>query len=436
MNFVSVIISIFILGLLIALHELGHYLAAKAFGVYIFEYSLGFGPKLYQKRGKETKFTVRAIPIGGYVAMYGEEDALPDDAPHDLDPNRSLLNKKKWQRAIIMSAGIVINLIIALPIFMIGNALPYQAVDPDLRINVGENSVAATAGFLADDRIVAMRDGEDKPTIIGTSATGRAAVFGRVAITVDETTYPYHVVFFERSTKNTALENFFTLIADEFMLQINEGELTVNKAVSLSYPGFSADFTFDVTVFRGQYDDQGTVDESDDTMITTIISLPMRVTRSENSIKYSAIDPNVSLGISFKTIKVQRSFGAILKESGSDFTYSLTAVGKGIISLFTPRGLDNVGGIVVVFQQTTAAFTDFGFGPYLMIWGFISVNLALFNLLPFPGLDGWHLLVVIIESLTRKDLPKKFKTIASTVGVILLLALIVLITIRDIANLF
>lgn len=430
MNFLSTIISIFILGLLIALHELGHYLAAKAFGVYVFEYSLGFGPKLYQKQGKETKFTVRAIPIGGYVAMFGEEDALPEDAPHDLDPSRSLINKKKWQRAIIMSAGIVINLLIAFPIYMIGNALPYKTVHPHLAMNVAENSAAATAGFLPGDIMVSKRDEEHQPIRIGTETEG-AGVFDQLTITHDENKYHYHVILYQRSVQNTALENFFTLIADDYIAPINAGEMTFNKAVELSYPGFSADFIFNATIFRGDIDDLGTEQE-----VTTIIPLPMRVNRDGNSLKYSFDDTGTNVGLSFQTINVHRTFGEIIKKTGKDFVYSLTELTKGIISLFTPRGIENVGGIVFIFQQTGNTLKDFGFGPYLMFWGFISVNLALFNLLPFPGLDGWHLLVVIIESITRKELPKKFKTVATIVGITLLLVLIALITVRDIVRLF
>ena len=436
MQILSFVISVFLLGILIALHELGHYLAAKAFGVYIFEYSLGFGPKLYQKKGRETKFTVRAIPIGGYVAMFGEDDAIPEDAPHDLDIQRSLMKKKKWQRAIVMSAGIIINLVIAYPIFVISNALPTTELDPNQTIQVEANSVAASVGFLAGDHIVAMRDIEDKPVTIGVDDGDQAAVFDQIAITVDTSEFNYHVVFFQRSTENTAIENFFTLIADEHIPAINSGELSIYQASLDSYPGYSSDFIFNVTVWRGEINDQGTSDEADDALVTTVISLPMHVERTTESIAYRAVDESASLGISFETIRVRQNFIQVLKSAGEDYIYSLTAVGEGIISLFTPSGIENVGGIVMVFEQTANTFTDFGFGPYLMLWGFISVNLALFNLLPFPGLDGWHLLVVAIESITRRELPKKFKSIAATVGVLLLVALIVLITIRDIIHLF
>lgn len=208
MQILSFVISVFLLGILIALHELGHYLAAKAFGVYIFEYSLGFGPKLYQKKGRETKFTVRAIPIGGYVAMFGEDDAIPEDAPHDLDIQRSLMKKKKWQRAIVMSAGIIINLVIAYPIFVISNALPTTELDPNQTIQVEANSVAASVGFLAGDHIVAMRDIEDKPVTIGVDDGDQAAVFDQIAITVDTSEFNYHVVFFNARQKIPRLKTF------------------------------------------------------------------------------------------------------------------------------------------------------------------------------------------------------------------------------------
>ena len=88
-----------------------------------------------------------------------------------------------------------------------------------------------------------------------------------------------------------------------------------------------------------------------------------------------------------------------------------------------------------MFELSTAV-NSLGISYYFYLWGLISINLAVFNLLPFPGLDGWHFLVIIVESITRKELPKKFKNAMSTIGMLLLFGLMIVVTAKDIIGLF
>ncbi len=119
MNIVlTVVVTVLIFGVLIALHELGHYLAARAFHVGIREYSIGMGPKLWQKQGKYNKITLRALPIGGYVDMVGESSDDDGSAPEDA--GKTPLNKKPiWQRMIIVLAGPLTNIILGLVIMSV-----------------------------------------------------------------------------------------------------------------------------------------------------------------------------------------------------------------------------------------------------------------------------------------------------------------------------
>ena len=136
-NLLSVILFFVALGLLISIHELGHLLTAKLFNVYCFEYSLGFGPKIFQKKGKggETDYSIRAIPLGGYVAMFGETETIPEGV--EVDPNRSLLAIKKWKRAIIMAAGVVLNFVLGF-ILMLSNTLFFPQSFATNKITVQE----------------------------------------------------------------------------------------------------------------------------------------------------------------------------------------------------------------------------------------------------------------------------------------------------------
>ena len=129
------------------------------------------------------------------------------------------------------------------------------------------------------------------------------------------------------------------------------------------------------------------------------------------------------------------SVGEVLACSVEQFGLDAVAIFEALGQLFTPEGFNNVGGIVSIFtiQQTQMSVS---FGYVINLWALISINLGIMNLLPFPGLDGWHLLVTAIEGITRKELPKKFKNIVSTVGMILLFGLMIVILFKDIFMLF
>ena len=151
-------------------------------------------------------------------------------------------------------------------------------------------------------------------------------------------------------------------------------------------------------------------------------------------IKYNASIPTVlvdekkpedgymlgGLGFSLTTRTYRNSFKQTFVKANADFVNSATAVIKGLGSIFT-SGLDGVGGPIAIFNASSSVLKNQGLANFLFLWGLISINLALFNLLPFPPLDGWHLLVVAIEAITRRELNPKFKNIASMVGAILMI---------------
>ena len=151
MDFVIGLIAfIIMLSVIVILHELGHFLVAKHFGVYCKEFSIGMGPCLYQKQGKETAFSIRAIPFGGYVMMAGEEDGSQSEEDSwlkDIPENRRLNGIEKWKQVCIMIAGIVMNILLAWIIYM-GVALAQGYVVEEAKpvvYVVEENSVAQKA---------------------------------------------------------------------------------------------------------------------------------------------------------------------------------------------------------------------------------------------------------------------------------------------------
>ena len=113
----NIVLLLLLLTIIVSLHELGHLLAAKVFGVYCSEYSIGMGPKLYEKQFKETAFCIRAFPVGGFVAMAGDDNETGGTENLDLPIERTMKGIAKWKRIIIMLAGILMNIFLAIFIY-------------------------------------------------------------------------------------------------------------------------------------------------------------------------------------------------------------------------------------------------------------------------------------------------------------------------------
>ncbi len=155
MNIITLVLFVLLLGIIICLHEFGHLIAAKLFHVYCFEYSFGMGPALFQKKTKETVYSIRAIPVGGYVSMAGEQDgdaAYPDVV---VPEGRRLTDQKPWKKIIIMLAGVTMNFLLCW--FILSMILLYSGgyvQSPSSVIDsVVEDSPAERAGFVSGDEV-------------------------------------------------------------------------------------------------------------------------------------------------------------------------------------------------------------------------------------------------------------------------------------------
>ena len=149
---INLLLFIIILTIIVAVHEFGHFLLAKLNGVYVYEYAIGMGPKLWGKKKKETEYTIRAIPIGGFCQLAGEN--LDDDDEKKIPKNRRLQNKKAWQRFLIMVFGPMNNFILAVIIlFFLALIWGGNTMRPIITA-VEDNSAAAKAGIHAGDLVL------------------------------------------------------------------------------------------------------------------------------------------------------------------------------------------------------------------------------------------------------------------------------------------
>ena len=163
---INIIVFILILGSIIIIHEFGHFLAAKHFGVYCSQFSIGFGPKIYSKQGEETEFELRALPIGGFVSMAGEADQEEVEEMKDLPIERTLKGKKTYQKVIIFSAGVIMNFILAIVVLFASNVIGGEVVLEQATVgSVSEGSAAEIYGLQEDDEIEELYVVESDKTI-------------------------------------------------------------------------------------------------------------------------------------------------------------------------------------------------------------------------------------------------------------------------------
>ena len=150
---INIIVFFLILGAIVLIHELGHFLTAKLFGVYCAEFSIGMGPKLFSKKKGETEYQIRALPIGGYVAMAGEADQEDNEIMKDVPYERTLKGIKTWKKCVIMLAGVFMNFVLAL-VLLIGiySFVEVQTNSSEIG-SVVKNKGAALAGIEAGDVI-------------------------------------------------------------------------------------------------------------------------------------------------------------------------------------------------------------------------------------------------------------------------------------------
>lgn len=411
MTILYILLFLVCLSVLIMIHELGHLAAAKIFKVYCLEYSIGMGPALFKfkKKGAETQFSIRAIPFGGYVSMYGEGVPLPEGVT--IDESRSLNGVKPWKRAIILLAGVTMNAVLALTVLFITNCFPHTESDYVNHINVAASSPAAA--LLKDDSYIKFEEYQYQDTV--------ANVQRKFFLVDKETTFDggsdtYAACFhFETINKREDLD----LSKHLYFYDLKE-EATEEGIVIV--PDFSKRV-------------------ENTTFTTAIVHFTERVPGEDGklvdgdivSLQISQVDGVIqSFGLSIYCKDVQYNFGEIIGHTFIDFGESSTAIVRALGDLFTkPSAWGDVGGIIAIGFETTAVLKNRGFIDFLRLWAIISVNLAIFNLLPFPGLDGWQLLVLGIETGTKKKIPEKVKNTVALVGIGILLTFMVAIIFKD-----
>jgi regulator of sigma E protease len=419
----------FVLGVLVFVHELGHFLMARWHGVKVLTFSLGFGPKLLKVKRGDTEYAVSAIPLGGYVKMAGEN---PDDqrtgAPDEF------LSKTKWQRFQILIMGPAMNVALAIVLLWVvliqGDQVPAYEDQPVVIGLVNTDSPAAQAGLRTGDLIVRVNNEETKTwndffLAIGTKA-GRDVQLTLVRDGREErvNVRPQAQTRFEVGDIGVlpdvypSIESVFAgdpaekagLRAGDKILAVNGNRVVfsrhVQEAIAQS-PGKSMDFR----VERGGQPE-------------TIAVVPKEQgsggwigIRILNESRTFTPGPLEALGLSVR--RNVESAGLILK--------TLWGLVTGETS---PRQLMGPVGIAQLSGESAQAGWVVLFGMMAMI----SLNLGLLNLMPIPVLDGGHILIMGLETIARRDFSIQVKEKMFLAGFVLLMVLMVTVIYNDLTR--
>ncbi len=346
----TLIYFLLMLGIIVFIHELGHFFWAKKSGVYCYEFSLGFGPKLFsfKRKNDETLYCIRLIPIGGYVSMAGEEADDDKTVPKD----KKLYNKPWYKKIIIVLAGVTNNFILGFLVFFIVSLCFGSFTTKPIIGEVSKDSASQKAGIKTGDKIISIN--------------------GKKTNTWDDVTLTLTLANNEKPQK--------------LLVETKDG------------------------------------DEKQ------ILVKPTKIKGKKGKVSYSygiALDDTKHYGIknafSYATSKFASTFNSMIVTIKALFTGKI-----GLNALSGPVGIYSIVG-----TQSKS-----GLSGLLYLLAYLSINVGFINLLPFPAFDGYRAVVILIEKITGKTVNQKVDAIINNIGLMLLFALMIFITIKDILRLF
>ena len=344
----NILLFIVILGFIIFIHEFGHFTWAKICGVYVYEFALGMGPKIFAFKGKETEYSLRAIPIGGYCQLAGED--IDDDDIKKVPKKRRLQSKTALQRFLIMFFGAGNNFISAfLILFFIALIWGATTMNPIVTM-VEKGSAAEKAGLEANDVITSINGHK-------VTTSDDISLFLAVADPEKKTT-----IKVDRDGNNETIKVKPTKIKVD-------GEETYKYGIGIQQ---EKEYGF-------------------------VAALKYMVNKSKS----------------------------LFKQMGITFGYLVTG-GIRLNQLSGPVGIYSIVG-----EQAKT-----GLANILYLVAYLSINVGFINLLPLPAFDGGHILFIIIEKLRGKPVSPELENKNHTVGMILLLLLMLVVTVNDIIKLF
>ena len=439
------------IGILVSIHEFGHFWVARKVGVKVLRFSVGFGKVLwsYQKTPESTEYVLSAIPLGGYVKMVDEREG--EVKPEDL---AFAFNRQSLAgRTAIVAAGPIFNLLLAVALFWSVLVIGETGIKPILGV-VGQGTLAATAGFVEGDQIVSVNDKltptwtEAMGAIIASAMDGDQGI--KVAVkNIDEQEAVRTLKVAESDAQNPdALYQKLGFKPWSPKLKPVIGKvLPDSAALAAGLRQGDLIISADGTVMNDWMQWVGTVKSRPSVAIQLLIErdgvqLPLTITpksvqveqKTEGKIGASVFVPEDLI----KSVSIEYSLSplnAVPVAFETTWYYAsatLKMMGKMLIGR---ASVENLSGPISIAQYAGQS-AEMGLVHFLKFMALVSVSLGVLNLLPVPVLDGGHLLFFGLEAIKGKPVSEKIQTFFQQVGIALLMSLMALAMVLDVQRLF
>ena len=374
---ITILAALLVFSAVIAIHEFGHFTVAKLCGIQVNEFSIGMGPVLWKKNHKGTQYSLRVLPVGGFVALEGEEspesqqaetarDAREDifsSSKHDLNilstesdgevqekPTGVPLNEAPvWQRVLVMVAGAVMNFVLGFVVLVVLIAAQNEPITSKTIYAIQDGALCGQTGLQAGDKVL--------------------AVNGRRCFVANDILYEL--------VRTRSYSADFTVLRDGQKVQL---------------PGVQ---------FDTWQDEQG--------------------------------ETHMSIG--FSVYGLEKTPGNVLREASNSVLYYGRIVFTSLVDLMRGReSINNLSGPVGIVSAIGQA-ASYGWQDLLELLALITINLGIFNLLPFPALDGGKVVFLVIEGVTGHAVPEKLQSVLTLATFGLLFGLMLFATYNDILRL-
>jgi regulator of sigma E protease len=423
------------IGILVLVHELGHFLAAKFFKMRVDTFSLGFPPRAFGKKIGETDYCISWIPIGGYVKIAGMIDESFDTEFLNKEPQPwEYRSKPIWQRMIVISAGVVMNLLLAILIFWGIIFHQGKTIHPITEIGyMAPNSPAVKSGLHVGDKILSINGHPVKQWDEIESTLYTESVANDLTLQVQRSG-AVNTILIRRSELPDFTEERFGILpsglmsvvtvvnhgkpAEKIGLQPGDTILAVN-GIAVSYGSLQESIHSNagkeilLSWAHGNQHIQTHVTPTTEGRIG--IELELAYTGPVIHEQYSLLEA-LPIGI------------GELKTTSALFLSNLFQIATGKASLSK-----SMGGPIKIAQLAKRS-ADNGIVEFIGFIALLSISLALLNILPFPALDGGHLFFLIYEAIFRREIPTKVKIALQQAGFILLLVFMAFVIYNDVVN--
>ena len=445
LNPLYILYAILIFGVLIFIHELGHFIVARLCGVKVLEFAIGMGPKLISWKGKKsgTCYALRAFPIGGFVNMLGEngmevvqgENGMEGDEQktevqslNELPPDiakQAYCNQSVWKRILISIAGPLMNIILGVLLMLVivlvqGHSAAATTIIAGFHVEYAAEE--AQLGFEPDDYLYAV-NGKRLLSYTDFAEAVKNANGGSITVSVQRLNAKktdFDLIDSPVTLTEEDLKLFVGSLSENCGLQIMDKVIKVNSTPVHTYDELSYEI-----MHQGYKPLKLTVLRNGEKVVLENVIVPSY----ENQ---GAVMGSVDFLIYREP---EFNFITVMKHTWFRSLSTVKMVYDSLFGLFSGRyGVEAVSGPVGITKVVGQA-AQYGFTTVLNLVTVISINLGVMNLLPIPALDGGHIFIYLIEIVRRKPLKRELEGIINLVGLVLMLALAVLVAIKDIITL-